>query len=277
MNIRGNKYSLVVLIVLCALCVALNVHSIPQNILSWDVFGYYLYLPLAFIYHDLGATDFSVVEQIVEKYKNTPTFYQGMHMPSGDFVIKYSVGMAFLYLPFFIIGHIIALLSAFPADGFSVPYQYAVWIGSMAYTLAGLVWARRLALIYFGDFVTSLILLILFLGTNYLMNTSFYGQNAMSHNYLFTLYLLLVLITIKWHATIKMKFMILLGLVAGIIILSRPSEIVCLAIPLFWGVSNTEGFTQKIQLLLKNYRQVLVFVALLFFIGGFQLYPLTSR
>jgi len=265
-----NKKSLITLSFICVICVIVNVVTVPQNILSWDVFGYYLYLPLAFIYNDLGATDFSVVEQIVEKYSNTPTFYQGMHMPSGEFVIKYSMGLAFLYLPFFAIGHIIALLSSYPADGFSLPYQYALWIGGIAYTMAGLVLVRKLALKYFNDFVTALILIIIYLGTNYFMNTSFYGQNAMSHNYLFTLYLLFVLITIKWHRATKMKYMVPLGMLAGIIILSRPSEIVCLAIPLLWGVTDLESFTNKIRLLTKNYGQVLVFAGLLLLIGGFQ-------
>ena len=193
-----------------------------------------------------------------------------MHMPSGDFVIKYSMGLAFLYLPFFAIGHLVALLSSFPADGFSLPYQYAVWIGGVIYTIAGLVLVRKLALVYFTEHVTVLILLILYLGTNYLMNTSFYGQNAMSHNYLFTLYLLPILITIKWHNSQKMKYMVPLGILAGLIILSRPSEIVCLAIPLFWGVTDLNSLSVKIKLLLKNYRQVLVFAGLLLFIGGFQ-------
>ena len=265
-----NTKSLFALSFISVICVIVNTVTFPQNILAWDVFGYYLYLPLAVIYNDLGMSDFSIVEQIIERYKNTPTFYQGMQMPSGDWVIKYSMGLAFLYLPFFAIGHIVALLSSFPTDGFSLPYQYSIWFGGILYTLAGLVLVRRLALKFFSDFVSALILIILYLGTNYLMNTSFYGQNAMSHNYLFTLYLLLILITIRWHKSPDMKYMILLGIIAGIIILSRPSEIVCLTIPLFWGVYNLDSLTQKIRLLVKNYRQVLIFACLLLFIGSFQ-------
>ena len=37
-----------------------------RNVLTWDAFGYYLYLPAAFIYKDVKEMDW--VPEIVDKY-----------------------------------------------------------------------------------------------------------------------------------------------------------------------------------------------------------------
>ena len=68
--------------ILCICLLWLGISNFPLNIFSWDVFGYYLYLPLTFIYHDLGIRDVSIVNEIIEKYHNTGTFYQAL--PAGD-------------------------------------------------------------------------------------------------------------------------------------------------------------------------------------------------
>ena len=46
----------------------------PDNILSWDVFGYYLYLPFTFIYSDLGLNNENIIHEIFDKYHNSATF-----------------------------------------------------------------------------------------------------------------------------------------------------------------------------------------------------------
>lgn len=83
----------------------------PSNILSWDVFGYYLYLPFKFIYNDLGLRNMDVVHSIIEKYNNTATFYQAVQMPEGHYVMKYPMGLSFIYDPSFLLA---ICLQAFP-------------------------------------------------------------------------------------------------------------------------------------------------------------------
>ena len=242
----------------------------PVRILSWDVFGYYLYLPAAFIYRDLGLQHFDVTHQIIDKYHNSGTFYQAMQLPSGYWVMKYSMGLAVLYLPFFLIGHVIALLTSYPADGFSAPYQISILIGGIIYTLVGIYFLRKLLLKFFGDKLAAAVLVIVFFGTNYFFHTSFDGQNAMTHNYLFTLYVFILLLTIKWHETHKLKHILLLALVCGLAILSRPSEAVCLFIPLLWGVGDKNSFWDKVNLLKKHKYQIALFALVLFLIGMVQ-------
>ena len=264
-NISGFTVAVIAVISLLA-----NFTYLPGNILSWDIFGYYLYLPMTFIYNDLGMENFPVVQNIIDEYQNTATFYQAMELPSGKWVMKYSMGLAILYLPFFIIGHLIALLSGFPADGFSAPYQYSLLVGGMFYTLAGIYLLRKLLLKFFNDKVTSITLLVLFFGTNYFFHTSFHGQNSMSHNFLFTLYVIIILLTIKWHESHRLKHLIWLGIVCGITILSRPSEVVCLFIPLLWGITGKASLTDKLKFLLRYRLQIIFFSGVLLLIGSFQ-------
>jgi hypothetical protein len=242
----------------------------PQSILSWDVFGYYIYLPLKFIYHDLGLHHPEVMEQIIAKYHNTATFYQAMPMPDGGMVLKYTSGLAILYAPFFFIAHWIAPFTGYPADGFSLPYQYGILIGGMVYSILGLIFIRKVLKTFFSEGVTALLLAILVLGTNYLLHVTMIGQNAMSHNYLFTLYALILWFTIKWHKNHKTGYLIMLAAVCGLAILSRPSEFVCLVIPALWGVGNSDNLKEKIHLIKAHRIQVLLFAVILLGIGSIQ-------
>lgn len=260
----NNIISKVTALIIIAISVALSFHYIPSNILSYDVFGYYLYLPSTFIYKDLGLNDIGFINDILDTYKNSTTLYQVDTMENGARVLKYSMGQAFLYLPFFIIGHIIALFTSFPADGFSTPYQMSIFIGSMLYTIAGILLIRKFLSHYFSDLVNSLLLISLFLGTNYLLHTTMHGQNAMSHNYLFTLYTVVLLLNRAWHINQKSKYLYSLAVVCGLMVLSRPTEIVCLLIPLLWNVDSMDAFRQKIKFLFNENRKQIIRFSIIF-------------
>lgn len=270
-KISGNWWSRAVVLAIALVCIALNFTYLPVNNLAWDVFGYYLYLPLLFIYNDLGLNDVSVIHDIIAKYQSTGTFYQANQMPSGTWVMKYSTGMAILYLPFFLIGHLVALFSEYPADGFSAPYRFAILLGGIFYSIAGFFILRKVLLRFFSDGVSALVLFIIYFGTNYIFQSSFHGGNAMSHNWLFTVYAAILWLTIKWHEFHKTKHIIALGIACGLMILARPSEIVCLLIPLLWGVSDWSTFKRKWAVLLEYKWQLILFTAIVFCIGFIQL------
>jgi hypothetical protein len=268
-NLKNPVLKIVLLIILVFIILN-NLLFFPSNILCWDVFGYYLYLPLKFIYHDMGLRDESVIPSILEQYHNSATFYQAVKLPDGGYVMKYTMGLAILYSPFFFIGHIIAELSAYAADGFSAPYQYSIFFGSILYSMLAVIVLSRVLMRFFTERISAIILIIVVFSTNYIIHITMSGQNANSYNYLFLAYALILWYTILWHETHKLKHMVFLAIACGITILSRPSEVVCLAIPVFWGVASKKTLVQKIQLLLKNYYQVLIFVGILALIGSFQ-------
>lgn len=97
-------------------------------------YGYYLYLPTTMIYHDLSMINDGVILELMEQCKSSATFYQGMKMSDGNYVMKYSMGMAILYLPFFLLAWIGSLLLDYPVDGFSAPFQYTMFYGSICYS-----------------------------------------------------------------------------------------------------------------------------------------------
>jgi len=65
--------------------------------------------------------------------------------------------------------------------------------------------------------------------------------------------------------------MVLLGVIIGLMALSRPTEIVALAIPVLWNVTSKETLLTKIQMLWKRKFQVIVFALIVGIIGSFQL------
>jgi hypothetical protein len=266
-----NPVSKTVIILLIAIIVLLNFLYPSVKILTWDVFGYYLYLPLTFIYHDLRLENLDVVMNIYDRYEISTTLYQVFKSPEGSWVIKYSMGWSLLNMPFFFIGHIIALHSEFPADGFSLPYHKAIWAGGMCYTIMALILLRKILVRFFSDRLSALVLIILVLGTNYLYTASFIAQNTMPQNFGFTLYVFILWFTIRWHNTHRIRDTIWLAVFCGLNILSRPTEVVCLLIPIFWGVYGKDSLKSKLKFFWGEKRNhVLVFALILLGIGSLQ-------
>lgn len=270
-SIRKADASFYTMLAVMALLAAMLLSHFPAVLLSWDIFGYYLYLPFTFIYNDLGLKDFAVVESIIAKYQNTAGFYQAMPMPDGRWVMKYPMGMAVLYSPWFFIGHLWALLSGYEADGFSFPYQASLLYGSFVYTLAGLLLFRKAMLRFFNPCLTSVLLVLIPFGTNFMIHTVWHGQGLMSHNYLFFLFASVLWLTIKWHEQPGLKTALLLGLVIGLAALSRPTEILVGIVPVFWGVYNEKSLRDKWFLLLRNWKPIFAALMVILAIGSLQL------
>lgn len=204
-----------------------------NSVLGWDVSGYYLYLPAVFIHHDVKELRFR--EEMMRKYAPTPDFYQAFRHPeSGNFVMKYPAGMALQYLPFFLAAHAIAGPAGYPADGFSAPYQMAILLASLAVAVLSLWLVRRALLPRFGEWPTALTLLILVLGSNYLDYSSLGG--AMTHSWLFLWYAVLLLLTPAFYRRPTLGRAIAIGAVLGLMVLTRPTEILAALIPILWGL-----------------------------------------
>lgn len=235
--------------------------------LSWDVFGYYLYLPAQFIYNDLDSLQF--VSEIFPKYLPAGDFHHAVDAGSGNKVMKYPIGMAILYLPFFLLGHLAASLTSFPVDGFSLPYQMAISWGSIVYAFLGLALLRKILLTYFSDLAVALTLAVLVLATNYLNYVSFDG--AMPHNYLFTLYACILLLTIQWHNRQQGMHAFLLGLCIGWATIIRPTELMTILIPLLWGIKDKKSLYKKWKLILTHWQHILLLATGMFLMGMIQI------
>jgi hypothetical protein len=244
----------------------------PQtNMIAADNFGYYLHLPARFIYDD-PALKGDWINVINDKYNNTPTFYQLMKSPKGGTIDRFFCGMAILWTPAFFTGHWAAGLLNYPADGFSAPYQWALILYGAIFAIIGLFYLRKVLLKFFSDGVTAITLLIMFLGTNLFFFSGI--GNDVPHVYIFSLFAALIYYTIKWHEVQKWTYMLGIGIVAGLIIAVRPSEIIAMAIPAFWGITSLETLKNKFNLLWKYKFQIVSAIVLagLFFLPQLMYY-----
>jgi len=248
-----------IIVLLSIILVLFRFFEPPVNILSWDVFGYYLYLPAKFIYNDLHLFNQEWLKELFDTYEPSSTFYQGVKLDNGGYAMKYSMGLAILYSPFFIIAYCIAQLFGFPADGFSLPFQYILASGGIINAIIGLLFFGKVLKYYFNNAITSILLLFIFFGTNYFQLTAFDGT-LLSHNFLFTLYAILIFYIIKWHKKPDYKYSVFIGIICGLIILARPSEAVCMLIPALWGIYNRESLVNKLHLIKKNFSKIILLI-----------------
>lgn len=254
-----NRFSFFAYIIGGLLIVATSILYYPkwqqphtEATLSWDVSGYYLYLPAALIYKDLKQLNWW--GEVEEKYHPGPGMGQAFQHPSGNWVMKYPLGQALQFLPWFTVAHLLAEPLGYPADGFSLPYQAAISWGSLLVALLGLWFLRRVLLIYFPDKTVAAVLVCLVFGTNYLEYASITG--AMTHNWLFTLYALLIFSTIRFYQKPSPGWAAAIGLLVGWATLTRPTEIIAALIPALWGVGSWAALRERFLFFKNNFSKI---------------------
>jgi hypothetical protein len=216
--------------------------------ISWDVSGYYLYLPAVFIYHDVKELQFKA--RLDSLYYPSSSPYQAYTHRSGKQVMKYTCGLAILYAPFFLLAHGIALVSGQVADGYAPIYQFFISFGSLIYAFIGLIFLRKLLLRYFSDELTAVALAILIFATNYFDYASITG--AMSHNYLFTLYAVLLICIDNFYKEGKRKWFYYICFIIGLMALIRPTEIISKILLVGWNVDSLEGLKNRFLYFFKQ-------------------------
>lgn len=254
------KLSAITLVLIGLVLSIYRLNHVRTNEFSWDVLGYYMPLPATFIHGDLLLKDISWLEQQNEEKDLTATFYTISKNQDREPMYLFLFGMAILYLPFFFMGHGIALITSFPPDGFSEPYVYALVIGSIFYTLLGLFYLRKILKHYFSELITTIVLLIVVFGTNYIHHMTV--KNLETVNYLFPLLTLVIWQTIKWHQSHKLKNMLALGVAITFMGMIKPTEVLVLFIPLLWNVNSKDSLKAKFKLLLEHKKQLISTVVL---------------
>lgn len=192
-NILFNKltYRFLFLGFLCSILASFfsirPLNSPWHRFIAGDGLGYYAYLPATFIYED-NHYQYQWFNAAVEKD------YEGIGSASADehFLVnykdkkinKYYPGLSLLWLPFFALAHACALVFQFPANGFSLPYQWGMGAASLFYLFIGLFYLRKFIFKFSGKaWVALLVPLLLFYGTplfDFAINL-----NSLSHVYSF--------------------------------------------------------------------------------------------
>ena len=232
--------------------------SLPVKVTTWDALGYYMYLPAQFIYHD--ETELNWFPKIDSTYSvSGGDLYQANRQKNGQFVFKYLEGVSILQTPFFLLAHFVAFHSQYPADGFSTPYQYAVAWGCLIYCLLAIFLLRKILLRYYKDGTVAVTILLLLCASNFLQYTAIEG--GQSHGYIFPLYVFLLYVTVRWHENRKLIWSFLMSLIIGVAMISRPTEVVMLFIPLLWGVRSKADIIEKIKFLFKQKAHLLLLIS----------------
>lgn len=243
----------------CTLLVLFVARDTRSSVFNWDSAGYYYYLPALVIHGDLSGSDITWMEEARVKYDLSGTLYQFHKVEeTGNFVCQYSSGMAILYSPGFFAGHLAAKISGAEQDGFSAPYQWAMWIWSMVVMFLGLLLFRKFLLFHFDDGLTAVLLVLTTAGTNYLLTVA-YGLSTV-HCYVFFLYALLLYLVHRWTTTGSLKLLGAVALTFGIACLSRPSEMVAFFIPLFYGVGSLNALWERIGYFFRRFGLPLLLV-----------------
>ena len=196
-----------------------------------DVSGYYLYLPSILIYHDVNAKFLAQKPEILHAGIFTYTKEN-----NEGFINKYPIGLAFAYLPFFLLAHVASLLFNFTADGYSTLYRIAMAFHPIVYLGIGLYYLSKSLRFYFNDMAIILTFFSLTLGTNLFFYSTFNGN--MPHVYLFTLLSIIIYYTIIWHKQPELKTTLLLFSCIGLATIIRPTAFQFILIPLLYNYQN---------------------------------------
>jgi len=214
-----NKEVLLPLLLIWGLAMVTQWDRVAMHkIITWDVFGYYLYLPASIIYGDLDT--FLSVEYLREHYEFSHSIYQ----INEERMPIYTIGMAILYAPFFLLAHLFASITAFPADGLSLPYQWALVFGSLVWVSIGFVSVRKWLLNFLDESTINWTLIPILLGTNLLSYTIY--ESGMPHAYLWGLYGFVIWRIHLWVQKPNVFHSIIIGVAMGLLCLARPSEMV---------------------------------------------------
>ncbi len=237
-----------------------------DRVINSDGKGYYAYLPAIFIYHDL---QFGFVEQYEALYypENRSVFKEFRNDAGTRKVNKYFPGMAILWLPFFLFGHLMAWLEIFPRDGYSLPYQYAIALSALLFLWLGARWLQAL-LKKFGsnDRTAAFITLAIALGTNLMFFSVI--EPSMTHVYSFALITGFALTTYKLFHEYQPRWFVRSLLLFTLIFLIRPTNaLILVLVPFLAGstgvlIQTIKQVASDKKTLLRGCLQALIMLAI---------------
>ena len=223
-----------------------------------DDTGYYLHVVSFWLNGDVGDYRESTAGLLRAYPEARPVVddpYLIRPSATGRTYIKYPVGVALMETPFFWVAHGIASLSdAYRADGWELPYLFMISFGNLIFVLLGLWILMRLLEARYSRRVSALTLVAIGLATNLFYQGTYV---TMAHGFLFFDYCLLLWLTIRFYRKPRAKEAFLIGLVCGLIFVTRVPEVICAIIPLIWGITSRKGFLRRIRAFRQQFRFLL--------------------
>lgn len=179
-----------------------------------DVAGYYGYLPAQFIQHDLRLNYFHD-SLMVHRWQFWPVF-----TPEGHRVIKYTMGMSYLYLPMFATAHWYAKIKGYSADGYSKPYQRNMQYSAWFYLFFGLWFLWKYLEQFFSKLAIAITLMLITFGTNLFYYLTW--EPGFPHAFDFTLFAILLYTSHRHAISPSLRKLAVITLVLCLLTLIRP-------------------------------------------------------
>jgi hypothetical protein len=221
-----------------------------------DGFSYYVYLPSWFIF---GDTTLAAVARDCCGGE-FPEFTAIIRWPeTRRWVNAHPIGVAIMQSPAFAVAHLLTRWTNLSPDGFSLYYQHAAGLAGLGWIVAGLAMLRRLLLRSFSDRVTAATLLAVLLGTNLYHYATY--DSSYSHPYSFFLFASFMWLTDRWHAEPVTRRSVLLGIVAGLIVLVRHTNILFTVVFALYGVGAGTSLALRAAQLWRERRQLAYTIA----------------
>jgi hypothetical protein len=228
-------------------------------LINWDVTSYYAYLPATFIEDDITL---SFIDQDSTFYWNNHQYWPET-APNGAKVIKTTMGLSILYSPFFAVAHQVGKIKKDNSNGFSSTYEFYLVLSSIFYTILGIIFLRLFLLKFYADNIVSITLICIYIGTNLFYYETI--EPILSHSYNFSLVAIFLFLTVKWHESPTWRNSLLIGLVAGLITLIRPINLIIILYFAFYNLFEKDGLKSKLTLFRKQYLR-LILITLISFI-----------
>lgn len=220
----------------------LSLPFITPRVAASDEIEYFSYLPSLVFDHDLDFRNqyehfCNLDPQNCTDSRFRETFLE-LKTPTGLQINFAPLGTALLWLPFYLAGHLVALLlqsinPALAADGYSLPYLYAVCLGSVFFGWLGIYLSYKIARGYFAEWIALASALVILFATNAVYY--FYVAPAFSHAA--SLFASALFVYIWWRTRASrlrgdLRSWIVLGLSGGLMSMVREQEAVFFIIPL---------------------------------------------
>ena len=231
-----------------------------------DGSGYYDYLPALFIYGDFPGINNNKSGTYSDRINKSDVYHNYKNIRYN----KYPCGTALLLFPFFTYAHLTASIQGHNNDGFSKPYQKAVFMAAIFYLFLSLIFLRKLLLLFqlseFTIFITQLLVVFSTSISNYVnFDPSF------SHIYSFFAITAFLFFVKSFFTAKKINHFLLSCLFLGLIIILRQINfIIVLFVPFLAG--SSAYFKAGISFLLKKKLSISIGILLLSGIVFIQLF-----
>ncbi len=176
--------------------------------------------------------------------------HEWAHLPwahileNGNSISLFSMGVAMLMLPFFMLGAVAAKLLGLPVDGYSLPFVFAQFAAAAAYAALGCKLVYHALRRRFSAWAALVSAVAVYGATNLFFYST--HEPGMSHVYAFFLFAWLFYLTVRMLEAPRADRLIGLFVCAALIVLVRQLNAVALLFPVLYGGPFVEALRTRL-------------------------------